>query len=285
MTITSSIMKTAKTILILCAAAVCFASCKEEVDMTLRQNTLFENAEIQQIEASDAWEVTVVADTASTFVEVAYSAYLQDHVEVKMEGRKLEIGFAGTVYPEINSVYRATVHLGTLERVEANAGAVVKFQGDFTGPQLGVSLSEASVCNGLSWRGTKAEIKLEGASKLSGFQFVGDSCKADLEGASQLNGAMQASGRIEIDLKDASRLVNKGGATGEADIALQAASLLNLSLTQVERMHVALSGGSEATVHVVSLLEGSLTDGATLYYQGAPQIDVDCSDDSRIVPL
>ena len=55
-------MKTIKTILILCVA-ICFAtSCNKDVDMTLVQKTLFENADIRQIEVSDAWEVTVVAD-------------------------------------------------------------------------------------------------------------------------------------------------------------------------------------------------------------------------------
>jgi len=67
-------MKALKPILILCIA-ICFTtSCKKEVDMTVMQKTLFENADIRQIEIGDAWQVTIVADTV-TFVQVEYSAY------------------------------------------------------------------------------------------------------------------------------------------------------------------------------------------------------------------
>ena len=53
-------MKTIKTILILCVALCFVTSCKKEVDMTLMQKTVLENADIRQIEVSDAWQVTVV---------------------------------------------------------------------------------------------------------------------------------------------------------------------------------------------------------------------------------
>ena len=66
-------MKTIKTILILCAALCFTTSCKKEVDMTLKQKTVLENADIREIEVSDGWQVTIVADSC-TYVELAYSA-------------------------------------------------------------------------------------------------------------------------------------------------------------------------------------------------------------------
>ena len=69
-------MKVSRNILIICATICCFVSCKKEVDMTLVQKTVLENADIRQIEIGDAWQVTLIADS-NTFVELAYSAYLE----------------------------------------------------------------------------------------------------------------------------------------------------------------------------------------------------------------
>jgi Protein of unknown function (DUF2807). len=123
-------MKTIKTILILCAA-LCFATaCKKEVDMTLIQKTVLENADIRQIEVGDAWQVTVVADS-STFVELEYSAYLEPYMKTKMEGTQLEIGFTSKVYPVMGSVYKAKVHTAHFNRVEAKDATILNFEGSF----------------------------------------------------------------------------------------------------------------------------------------------------------
>ena len=68
-TIITDNMKALKPLLLLCVA-LCFATaCKKDVDMTLVQKTVLENADIRQIRVSDAWEVSVVADS-NTFVEL-----------------------------------------------------------------------------------------------------------------------------------------------------------------------------------------------------------------------
>ena len=238
-------MKTIKTILILCVA-LCFAtSCKKEVDMTLVQKTVLENADIHQIEVSDAWEVTVVADSRS-YVELTYSAYLEPGLDVKMEGTKLEIGFTGNVYPVINSVFRATIHTMQLEKLEADDASKVQCSGDFTGLALEVELSDASNC---------------------------------------FNGQIEASDRFEVELEDASRFVNKGGETAVARIKAHDASRLNMVETRVGEMNVDLSSASEATVWATNVIDGALTAASTLYYKGNPQIQVNCSEDSEIIPL
>ena len=50
-------------------------------------------------------------------------------------------------------------------------------------------------------------------------------------------------------------------------------------------MNVDLSSGSEATVRVVELMEGTLNEASTLYYKGHPQINIDCSEDSQLIPF
>jgi hypothetical protein len=277
-------MKTIKTILILCVA-LCFAtSCKKGVDMTLVQKTILENANIRQIEVSDAWEVTVVADS-NTYVELEYSAYLENSLKTRMEGTKLEIGFSGYVYHEINSVFRATVHTPQIEIVEADDAAQVQCKGEFAGQHIKIALNDASRCNGLVFSGESCEITLESASVMTGFRFVGNSCSAELKDASQCNSEIAASESIQIQLGDGSRFVNKGGTTEQANIHLDSASLLNMVETEVKTMEVELTGESEATVHVTEMLRGTLTDASTLYYKGHPQTNIDCSEDSQLIPF
>ena len=277
-------MKTIKTILILCVA-LCFASsCKKDIDMTLMQKTVLENADIRQIEVGDAWTVTVVADTLS-FVELEYSAYLEPYLKAKMEGTQLAIGFTGIVYPAINSVFRATVHTTQLEKLEADDAATIRCVGEYSGQHLTIGLSDASKCSGLVFSGVDCEIKMEDASLLTSLRFVGSTCKADLEDASQFNGEIQVTDLLDIDLDDASRFVNKGGETANANIKLQDASMLNMIETPVGEMYVELSSGSEATIHVNNLLTGTVKEASTIYYKGLPQVDVNCSEDSQLIPF
>lgn len=277
-------MKTIKPFLILCVA-LCFAtSCKKDIDMTFVQKTVLENVDIRQIEVSDAWQVTVVADSNS-YVVLEYSAYLENNLKAKMEGTKLEIGFAGSVYPAINSVYRAIVHTPQIEKLDADNASKIQFIGEFTGHQLEIELSDASQCNGPVFTGQSCNLKMEDASLLTGLHFVGSSCIAELEQASQFNGQIEAADQLEITLEDASRFVNKGGQTARVNIKAHDASRLNMVETLVNEMYVDLTGGSEATVWVELLLEGKARDASTIYYKGHPQMNVDCSDDSQLIPF
>ena len=277
-------MKTIKTILFLCAA-LCFASsCKKEVDMTLMQKTVFQNADIRQIEVSDAWDVTVVADS-NTYVELEYSAYLETYLKATMEDSKLEIGFTGNVYPAINSVYRATLHTNKIERIKAEDASSINFTGVFEGTQLTVEMSDASICSGPVFSGQYCEIDIDDASKLLDFHFDGPACKVTLRKASQFNGQIHAREALHITLEDNSRFVNKGGLTAQADIIAKHACLMNMAETQVHEMHVELSEASEATVWVNALLKGMLTEASTLFYKGGAEIDVNCSDDSQLIPF
>ena len=273
-----------KTALILCVT-LCFAtSCKKDVDMTLVQKTVLENVDIHEIEAIDAWQVNIVADS-STFVVLEYSAYLENNLKAKMEGTKLEIGFTSRIYPVVNSVYRATVHTPQIKKINAKDAVKVKCEGDFTGDDLEVALNDASQCNGLVFSGQNCIIKMEDASLLTGFHFVGITCNAVLEDASQFNGQIEVIDQLEITLDDASRFVNKGGETALANIKVHNGSRLNIVETLVHEMHVEITDGSEATVWVDGLLEGSVRDASTIYYKGQPQLQVDCDDNSSLRPI
>lgn len=279
-------MKALKTILLFCAA-LCFASsCKKEVDMTLMQKTLFENADIRQIEVGDAWQVTMVADSV-TFVELSYSAYLESYLKAKKEGTKLEIGFISSVHPVSSSIFHATVHTNRLEKLEAKEAAQVQCNGisNFQGQKLELHLSEAAQCYGLAFMGLTCKVELEDASLLTGFTYHGTVFNATLKDASQFNGEVLASQLLEINLSDASRFVDKGTVTELTRIHLSDASLLNMAETQSNMMEVEIASGSEATVQVTDFLRGTIQGASTLFYKGHPQIDVDCFDDSQLIPF
>ncbi len=277
-------MRTLKPILFL-FMALCFAtSCKKEADMTLIQKTVFENADIREIEVSDGWQVTVVADSC-TYVELAYSAYLEPYVKAKMNDTHLELGFMIKTYPGINSEFRATVHLHQLEKIDAKNASTITFSGSYEGERLYVNLSEGSVCNALTFSGDKCEIVMDEASKLLNYQFDGTTCIASLKQSSQFNGRIHATELLDLDLNNNSRFINRGGETARADIKLYDGSLLNMVETQVNKLYADLSEASEATVWVTEYLRATLNDASTLYYKGNPLKDLACHDNSEVRPL
>ena len=279
-------MKTIKTILILCAA-LCFATaCKKEVDMTLIQKTVLENADIRQIEVGDAWQVTVVADS-STFVELEYSAYLEPYLKTKMEGTQLEIGFTGKVYPVMGSVYKAKVHTAHFNRVEAKDATILNFEGSFYSDDdsLNIVLNDASLCNGLDISGKYNKVSLNDASKFVGFHLDGTNNLVYVKDASVCKGSFETRFHFFALLEDASQLVTFEGATPYGQITLRDGSLVNMAQTEIRELNVNLSGASEATVNVTETMTGSLTEASTLYYKGIPTIDVNCSEDSQLIPF
>ena len=279
-------MKTFKTILILCAA-LCFAtSCKKEVDMSLIQKTLFENTDIRQIEASDAWQVNVVADS-NTYVELEYSAYLEPMLNVKIEGTELEIGFTGKVYPVINSVFRATVHTDKIERIEADDAAQLVFSGHFpaTSDTLTIELDNASLCSGLRTDGKYTKISIDDASKFVDFQINATNNEVSVKNASSCKGNFETRFHFVADLDTDSQLVTFNGSAPFGMIRLQDNCILNMAQTEIEEMQVNLSGVSEAIVNVTRQMSGTVKEASSLYYMGNPQINVDCSDDSRLIPF
>ena len=278
-------MKAIKTLLILCIA-FSFASCKKDVDMTLVQKTVLENADIRQIKAFDAWEVTVVADS-NTYVELEYSAYLENKVNVKMQGTQLEIGFTGSTYPVFNSVFRAVVHTNTIESIEAEDAAELFFVGHFsaTSDTLYVDLEDASVCSGLDYSGHIIAISIADDSDFLDFHLSGYNCEAKVLDASTCKGVYDMSFHLVATLSDASQFITFGGSAPYGMITLRGASVLNAVQTEFREMHVDLSDASEATVDVSERIEGSVKAASTLYYKGHPQMEVECSEDSHVISI
>ena len=280
-------MKTIKTILILCVA-LCFAtSCKKNVDMTLVQKTLFENADISQIYVFDAWEVTVVADDHS-YVELEYSAYLEPGLQVKMENSRLEIGFTNYVNPVIGSVFKATVHTAEKEAlsIRANDASVITMEGPFELESLfRIELIDASVCNGLKVSAELCDVLATDASQLLGVDFQGKNCVLLVTKGSACKGRFDVEQSFNASAMISSQIIVFGGSMPSASIEVKEAGTINMVQAEVNDMSVSLEDASEATVNVSDTLSGFLHSATTLYYKGHPQINIDCSDDSQLIPF
>ena len=280
-------MKAIKPILLLCVA-LCFAtSCKKEVDMTLVQKTLFENTDISEIYIFDGWEVTIVADNHS-YVELEYSAYLEPGLQVNMEDARLEIGFTSNVNPVIGSVFKAIVHTAEKEAlsIRANDASVITMEGPFELESLfRIELIDASVCNGLKVSAESFDVLATGASQLLGVDFQGKDCVLLVTKSSACKGRFNVEQSFNASAVISSQIIVLGGSIPSAVLEGKDEGTINMAQVEVNDLHVNLAGGSEATVHVIGNMSGFLSSASTLYYKGHPQIDINCSEDSQLIPF
>ncbi len=281
-------MKTLKTILILCAAICCFTSCKKEADMTLVQKTVFENADIHRINVNNGWEVTFVYDSLKSFVELEYSAYLEDYVSVREDNEWLLIGFNSKINTLSGSVFRATVHISQKEAlyIMADNASVITMEGPFElEDTMDIDLRNASVCNGFEVTSQLCGINLTDGSQIYGVNFNGTNCTVYAHKGSSCKGYFNVEQSFTTGVGISSQLIVFGGSMPSADIEVKDAGTINMVQAEVKDMSVYLDSVSEATVNVTETLSGFLLSGSTLYYKGHPQIDIDCSDDSQLIPF
>lgn len=281
-------MKTIKNMLIFCVA-LCFAtSCQKEADMTLVQKTVLENNTLSQIHVDDAWEVTIIYDSLNSFVELEYSAYLEDNVSVGEINGWLTIGFNDKVYPLTGSVFKAKVHTSEREHlyIKVDNASVITMEGLFKLEDvMNMELHNGSVCNGFAVTSQLSSIYLTYGSQIYGVNYHGTNCAVYAQKESSCKGYFQVEESFTADVGISSQLIVFGGLMPSASIEVKEAGTINMAQVEVEEMDVNLSGASEATVNVTETLGGFLLEGSTLYYKGHPQIDVDCSDDSQLIPF
>lgn len=252
--------------------------------MTVLHKTLFDGAAITEITAEDAWNVTVVQDAEKPFVELEYSAFLEEYLRVVEEGSELKIGFNRYLNLPANTVKNAIIHTASVQKLDFSEAVTALLVGDFPAAMLEMELDDAATCKGGSFSGA-AHLKLNDASTMVDFCFNGSTCILELDDVSVFKGFLTASDSMSIHLEDASRLTTYGGTTPEAIVGVRDASHLNMVKTAVTNMHINVSEASEACVNVSGTLSGMVTGVSKLYYQGNPIINVDCDDLSTFEPL
>ncbi len=280
-------MKTLKHLLIL-FVALCFAtSCKKEVDMTLVQKTCYENNGISMFHIDDGWEVTFVYDSLKSFVELEYSAYLEEYVSVWDTNGWLNIGFKEAFYKQPGSVYKAKVHTSEREHlyIKVNNASIINMEGLFELEDITFELLNASICNSFKVTSQSCGIELTSGSQLYGVDFHGTNCTVYAHKGSSCKGYFDVEQSFTTGVGISSQLIVLGGSMTSASISVKEESIINMVQAEVKDMNVYLDGNSEATVNVTETLSGFLLSASTLYYKGHPQIDVDCSEDSQLIPF
>ncbi len=274
---------------VLLCAALCFAaSCKKTVDMTVKQKTVYENTDISLFHVNDAWEVSFVYDSLNSYVELEYSAYLEDYIAVKETNDWLSIGFTGKVYPETGSVFKAKVHTSEREHlyIKAENASVIAMDGLFKLEDgINMELHDGSVCNGFAVTSQLSSINLTNGSQIYGVDFHGTNCTVYAHKGSSCKGYFYVEESFTTGVGISSQLIVFGGNIPSASIEVKDAGTINMAQAEVKDMSVYLDGASEATVNVTDTISGFLLSGSTLYYKGNPHLNVDCSDDSQLIPF
>lgn len=281
-------MKAPKILLFLCVA-LCFAtSCKKkEIDMTVVQKTVLENNTLSQIHVTDGWEVTIVHDSLS-FVVLEYSAYLENYIAVREVNNWLSIGFTGKVYAETGSVYRATVHTNEMEflSVIAENENVISLKGPFELTEgIDMELINASVCSEFTIAAPSCSILLTNDSQLLNAVYTGTNCSVLVTKKSSCKGFFNVEQSFNANVQIGAQLIVFDGTMPSATLQVGDEGTINMVRVEVDNMEVHLDGASEATVNVTNTLSGFVLEASTLYYKGQPQIEVECSEDSQLIPF
>ena len=87
------------------------AGCRDkDLDMTVLNKSLFDGADFTEIVLNDSWNVTIVQDDEKTGIDLEYSAFLEDYLDVKQEKKNLSIAFTHRLNLPYNTVMNAVIH-------------------------------------------------------------------------------------------------------------------------------------------------------------------------------
>ena len=259
---------------------VMFAGCREkDLDMTVMQETLYEGATIREITAKDAWNVVILQDER-TYVELEYSAFLEDYLKIQQEGIAFQIGFNRNLfYLPSNTVMNVTIHTPTVHKLSFSDAVFAALDNLNLETGLTLELEDAASCRGGHFKGD-ALIKLSDASTCAELYIEGSDCTIELKDASVFKGSLNVSRLLTMTIEDASRFTDYWGEIHRAEVEVSDASSLNMATSWINRMYIEVDDASEATVHVVESLEGTVHDASKLYYSGNPTLNVDCDETS-----
>ncbi|MBO6026575.1 MAG: DUF2807 domain-containing protein [Bacteroidales bacterium] len=261
-----------------------FTACRDkELDMTVLNKSLFAGTDFTEINISDAWEVNIIQDDQNPGVELEYSAFLEDYLNVKLTGNVLNIGFNQNLNLPYNTVNKAVIHTKTMDKLIVNEAAKVVLNGDFSGEALEIQLDGTSVCRGGSFTGN-ADIHLEDVSQVVDFVINGSHCDLEIKENATFKGNLTADS-VTVVMNDGARMITYGGQAQCIRLTLSETSMLNTLNTPVDEALVEVTNESQATLHVNTLLKGTLEGASLLYYKGHPTVEMQCDSTSMFIPL
>lgn len=291
-------MKTNRFLFCLIACMFLLVSCKEELDMTTLQKSLFEGTSFDEITIDDAWNVTIVnglydpdQGENKKGVVLSYSAFLEPYIKAKKEGTAFELGFTNKLNLPYNTVMEATIFVESIKSLSLDNASTVQFRGGFlSGNTLALTLDNASVMRGGKFYAKETSIHLDNASTIVESFITGNKSHFNLDHASVFKGPLCTNNVLGIEMDNSSRLTVSERGTAYVRISMDNGCYLNMLPNSVTKVDLDLDNASEASVNVISLLKGKIRNASTLYYQFLntildPVLDVECDETSSCVPL
>ena len=270
------------------AMVAILTGCQEkELDMTVVKETAYQEYDIHSIRVNDAWNFTIVQDDGPSFVELEYTAFLEEYMHIQYEDDSFFFYLGPHPKLPYNTILNATIHTNYLRALSLNKAATAVLEGDFATPSLQVELDGASVCKGGVFSGEKASLVLNDASQWVDFSFDGQCCSVSLDGASFFKGKPTVTDSLLISLDEASWMTMYGGSAPAVNVNANKASSINMTQTEVDRLQLSLSKSSEAYVNVRDSLQGTLREASSLYYHRHPGLvlSIDLDESSHLSPL
>lgn len=273
--------------LLYCLLAACLlllVSCKEELDMTILQKTLYEGVAFNEVSVDDAWQVTIVQDEQKTGVELEYSAFLESYIKANQADSKFELGFTRRLNLPFNTVMNATVFLPSLKKLSLDDASTVEMVGDFDG-SVEMELDNASTLRGGYFLGNNVQFNLDNASTIVNVILEGYSVRLRLDNGSVLKGDLYDVPNLDLELDNASRMTLYKGTAYHATVHVDHNSFLNMVPVMGVDITVDIDNASEASVKATQCISGQARNASMLYYDGYPTLLVECDETSSIHPL
>lgn len=214
--------------------------------------------DFQGLSASSTFQVTLVQDS-KWYVEVEYSDFLGDYLDVTNRGGILHLGLKPLPRSIQNSrkykdghVLRATVHMPVLTRLNLSGVSRLQQEGRFSNPdgEFRMDVSGAAKMDDLAVDARIARIVMSGAAHCNSLEGTFYQIKMNVSGAA----------KVKVD-----------AAAEDWDVVLSGSANVNLRGPECKTMDIESSGASRADISVAS---GSLqyegSGASNLYALDAP---------------
>jgi hypothetical protein len=212
----------------------------------------FNYKDFQNLSVSSSFKVNLVQDS-KWFVEVEYSDFLEEYLDVNVNGGTLKVGLKPLPRSVQNSrrykngpVLKATVHMPRLVKLSMSGASKLWQEGQFklSGDEdFRMDISGASVAENLHVDARKARLSISGAAKCPGFEGAFYQLNLNVSGAGKSDVNASADD-WDVVLSGSARVELRGKACQTLDIESSGASKAEVSIPS-EKLHYEGSGASD----------------------------------------
>ncbi len=224
------------------------------------ETTAYAFDDFDEIAIRSAFRAEITLAPGAPTVEITVDDNFTEHLEVELDGDRLEVGFEhGNYDPDVTPTAIITV------------------------PDLtyldGSGASEVSVASPID--ADRLAIHASGASEVTMAAIEADGLTVDASGASSVSAADTTVGELVVDASGASE-ITIGGEADLVDLDAHGASAVDLTTLDAQDGTVDLSGASEAELGPIDRIEGSLSGASELVASDRTNLAVTTSGASEL---